>query len=333
MAVVYHDSDADLRTIMNRTLAVIGYGQVGRPLALNLRDSAFPVLVGNRADEYAERAYLDGFEVLPIADAAARADLLLMMLPGEVTPQVYLDEIAPSLRPGDTLVFASGYSVAFGFVEPPPFVDVVLIAPQATGDAIRAGYVEGRGFPSIVAVGQDVTGAAWARVLAVAKAVGALQFGAVELTFQQEAELDLFTQQAVLPALHSVMQTAIEVLSREGFPSEAALMSVYLSGELAQIVAQWADVGVAASLGLHSEIAQYGILSRIERFREVKFRAQMEAILEDIRRGQFAQEWAAEYADGYPRLEALRRRFEQLPTWAVERHALAQFGGAAEESE
>jgi ketol-acid reductoisomerase len=322
MTVVYRDSHANLRLLMDKKIAVLGYGNMGRSFALNLRDSAFPVLIGNPNDPYAEQAYRDGFEVTTIRDAAARSDLILILLPDEMAAQIYLQDIAPGLTPGDTLVFASSYNIAFGFVEPPPFVDVVLVAPQAIGQAVREGYVAGRGYPSFVAVGQDASGEAWARTLAVAKALGALKRGAVELTFQQEAELDLFNQQALLPALHSVLQTALEVLNREGFPPEAVFASLYLSGELGYIISKWAEVGLLASLNMHSRTAQYGTLSRIERFREVKLKRQMESILDTIRRGDFAQEWAAEYADGYPRLDALRQQLENLSVWRQEKEAL-----------
>ncbi len=319
MAVIYHDTDADLGLLINSTLAVIGYGNMGRSVALNLRDSAFPVLVGNRPDPYADRAYSDGFEVVRIEEAAVRADVILLMLPDEIAAPLYVERIAPGLRPGDVLVFASGYNVAFGFIEPPPFVDVGLVAPQAVGQRVREGYIEGGGFPSFVAVEQDASGKAWARVLAVAKALGALHQGAVELTFRQEAELDLFAQQALLPAIHGALQMALEVLSREGFSPEAIALSQYLSGELGYVVTKWAENGVLPSLTLHPRIAQYGTLARVERFKDVKLRQQMENVLDSIRTGAFAQEWAAEAADGYPRLEMLRRRYEKLSIWEAER--------------
>ena len=323
MAMIYRDSDANLGLLMDKQITVLGYGNMGHSFALNLRDSAFPVLIGNRSDEYAEQAYRDGFEVASIADTTTRSNIILVMLPDEIAPKVYLEDIAPHLHPNDTLVFASGFNIAFGFIEPPAFVDVVLIAPQAVGSAVREGYVEGNGFSSFVAVGQDASGEGWARVLAIAKALGALHRGAVELTFQQEAELDLFTQQALLPAFHSALQTAIDVLNREGFPPEAIAMSLYLSGELGYIISKWAETGILASLKMHSQTGQYGTISRIERFREVKLRRQMEVVLDTIRRGDFAQEWASEYADGYPRLEDLRRRLEQLPIWQHEQDMLA----------
>lgn len=323
MAVVYHDSDANLGLLMDKKIAVVGYGNMGRPFALNLRDSAFPVLIGNQNDAYALQAYHDGFEVTTISAAAARSDIILLLLPDEIATQVYLREIAPHLRPGDTLVFASGYNVAFGFIEPPSFVDVALIAPQTIGQAVREGYVSGAGFPSFVAVAQDATNQAWERALAVAKALGALHRGAIELTFHQEAELDLFTQQAVLPALQTVLNTAIDVLNHEGFPPEAIFMSLYLSGELGYIISKWAEQGIVSSMKMHSLTSQYGTLSRMERFKEVKLTRQMEGVLDSIRRGEFAQEWADEYADGYPRLQALRRRFEAMNAWEHEKNVLA----------
>ena len=323
MAVVYHDADADLGLLLDKRIAVLGYGNMGRPIALNLRDSAFPILIGNRDDAYAAQAYHDGFEVTSIAEAVARSNFILVMLPDEIAPEVYLQAVSPGLQTGDTLVFTSSYNVAFGFIEPPPFVDVVLVAPQAVGQGVREGYVAGTGFPSFVAVAQDASNQAWARTLAVAKALGALHRGAVELTFQQEAALDLFLQQAVLPAFHSVLYTAIDVLTREGFPPEAISMSLYLSGELGYIISKWAELGVLPSLAMHSLTTQYGILSRIERFREVKLDRQMEAVLDTIRNGSFAQEWAAEYADGYPRLETLRRQADNLSLWQQEHEVLA----------
>lgn len=322
MAMIYRDSDANLGLLMDKRITVLGYGNMGRSFALNLRDSAFPIVIGNQADAYAEQAYRDGFEVVSIAEATAQANFILVMLPDEIAPKLYLDHIAPQLQPDDTLVFASGFNVAFGFIEPPPFVDVILVAPQATGSGVRENYVEGRGFMSFVAVGQDASGEGWPRVLAVAKALGALHRGAAELTFQQEAEIDLFTQQALLPAFHSAIQTAIDVLSREGFPPEAIAMSLYLSGELGYLISKWAETGIPASFRMHSQTSQYGTLSRIERFREVKLRRQMEAVLDTIRRGEFAQEWAAEFADGYPRLQVLRQRLEDMAIWQSERDVL-----------
>ncbi|GAB4419727.1 MAG: ketol-acid reductoisomerase [Anaerolineae bacterium] len=326
MTVIYRESYADLALLIPRRIAVLGYGQMGRAFALNLRDSAFSVLIGNRDDECAEQAYRDGFEVTSIADATERADVLFLTLPDEIAPHVYLQDIAFGLREGDVLVFASGYNIAFGFIEPPPFVDVVLVAPQALAARVRQSYVDGPGFFSFVGVAQDASGQAWARVLAVAKALGALRQGAIELTFQQEAELDLFTHQAILPALYTILQTAVEILNREGFPPEAISASLYLSGELADLLNRWAQQGILATLDQHSRTAAYGMLSRLERFREIRYSRQMEAILDAIRRGSFAQEWAAEFSDGYPRLQTLRRQIEESAMNRQEQRVLQALG-------
>jgi ketol-acid reductoisomerase len=245
-----------------------------------------------------------------------------MMMPDEAMPEVYLNQIAPSLVPGHTLVFGSGYNVAFGFIEPPPFVDVVLLAPRTIGTGVREGYVNGQGFLSFVAVGHDASGKAWDHLLALALAAGSLKAGAIELTFRQEAELDLFVQQALLPALQSLMFTAADLLMKEGYPPEAALLDLYISGELSYSLHKAAELGMMDTLKLYSLTGQYGILSRNERFQEPKLRRQMEISLEEIRSGKFAQEWAAEYANGYPRLEALRRKRSGMALWTLEQQVI-----------
>jgi ketol-acid reductoisomerase len=322
MTVLYRERDANPRGLDGSRIAVIGYGNLGRPLALNLRDSGLNVIVGTIEDDYAAQARIDGFYVVGMAQAANIAEIKLMMLPDEAMPEAYLAHVAPTLRPGHTLVFASGYNVAFGFIEPPPFVDSLLIAPRTIGSGVRENYVAGRGFLSFIAVGQDSTGKAWDKLLALALASGSLRAGALEITFRQEAELDLFMQQAFLPALHTLMLTAADVLVKEGYPPEAALLDLYISGELGYSLNKAAELGMMDTLKLYSLTGQYGMLSRSERFQEPKLRRQMETTLDDIRDGKFAQEWAAEYANGYPRLEALRRKRNMLALWELERQVM-----------
>ncbi|MCC7448665.1 MAG: NAD(P)-binding domain-containing protein [Anaerolineae bacterium] len=323
MTVIYREFDADPAALEGCTFAVLGYGNMGRSVALNLRDSGLNLVIGNLDDEYGTQAYHDGFEVKTIAEAARDATVKLMLMPDEAMAEAYLSHIAPTLKPGDTLVFASGYNVTFGFIEPPPFVDVILIAPRTIGAGVREGYNNGQGFLSFVAVGQDTSGKAWDRLLALALALGTLRAGAVELTFRQEAELDLFVQQAFLPALHSLLFTAAELLVKEGYPAEAALLDLYISGELSYTLDKARELGLRDTLRLHSLMGQYGMLSRSERFQEPKQRRQMEIALEEIRGGKFAQEWAAEYANGYPRLEALRRKRNTMPLWELEQQTIA----------
>lgn len=322
MTLVHHEEDANLRHLAQRRVALIGYGRMGRALALNLRDSGLKLLIGNQDDRYASRARIDGFEVLSISESAQQSDMLFLTLPDEVMSQIYLQMIAPHLRTGDMLVFASGYSVAFGFIEPPAYVDAGLIAPRTLAAGVRDGYVTGLGFPCFVSIAQDGSGRAWNYLLALALAAGALKQGAIEVSFNQEVELDLFWQQAILPALHSLLLTAAQVLIREGYPPELALTELYLSGELGSFFARAAVTGLSNTIKSLSLTGQYGMLARIEQFQETKIQRQMESILNHIRQGNFAQEWAAEFADGYPRLETLRRRFENTALWRHEELSL-----------
>ena len=157
-ARTFHDADADPAALAGRTVAIIGYGNQGRSQALNVRDSGLATIVGNRDDDYAARARAEGFAVYPIAEACARADVVMLLVPDEVMPAVYAETIVPHLAPGKVLDFASGYTVAFGEIVPPPGVDVILIAPRMIGPGVRDAYVAGRGFPSFIALHQDASG-------------------------------------------------------------------------------------------------------------------------------------------------------------------------------
>jgi ketol-acid reductoisomerase len=328
---IFHDEDADLRLLAGRRIAVIGYGNQGRAQALNLRDSGLQVLVGNRDDDYAGRAREDRFEVLAIEAAAAEADLLMMLIPDEVAPEVFKREIAPHLGKGNVLVFATGYNVAFGFIAPPPSVDVVLVAPRMIGAGVRDLYVAGRGFPSFIGVAQDYSGDARAIALALAQGIGSTRTGVVEVTFAQEAELDLFTEQCFGPAFGHVLTTAVDLLLEEGYPPEAVLLELYMSGEFAYTLGKIAELGLVGQSALHSRTSQYGSMSRGVRFMLPELRLRMREGLEEIRSGQFAQEWAAEQAAGTPTLEALREAAQSLPLVRLERElrqALREMPGA-----
>ncbi len=323
---IYRDEDADLSVLQGKQIAIIGYGNQGRAQALNLRDSGLQVLVGNRADEYADQARADGFSVLPIAEAAAQGDVIALLIPDEVAPEVFEREIAPGLTPGKALAFASGYNVAFGFLQPPPEVDVVLVAPRMIGTGVRDLYLAGKGFPSFIGVAQDATGRARDVALALAKGIGSTRAGVVEVTFAQEAELDLFTEQCFGPAFGHVLTTAVDLLIEEGYPPEAVLLELYMSGELAYTLGKIAEMGLVEQTALHSRTSQYGSLSRGMRFLLPELRERMREGLEEIRSGKFAQEWAAEQAAGCPTLEALRQaaRGQPLYRWEQQlRQALA----------
>src|SRR5262249_31444504 len=222
MATVFHDEDADLGTLAGETIAVIGYGNQGRSQALNLRDSGLRVIVGNIGDASRERAVAEGFEAFGIRDATAGADVVMLLIPDEVMPEVYGRDVAPALKPGACLSFASGYTVAFGAVVPGNGIDVVLIAPRMIGPGVRDRFVDGRGFPSFVGVHQDATGRARARMLAVARGIGSTRGGCLELTMAQEAHLDLFTEQGFGPRVGLALCASVEVLGVPGLPPAPA---------------------------------------------------------------------------------------------------------------
>ena len=324
MTIVYHEEDGDLNYLTGRIVSVIGYGSLGRPVALNLRDSGIQLIVGRRGEEPPGDA--DGLTFSTIEEAVKNSHIIMMLLPDEAMPEVYLKQVSPNLLRGHTLIFGSAYNVAFGFIEPPPFVDVGLIAPRTLGPAVRERYEQGQGFHSFVAVGQDGSGQAWRTVLALARAMGSLRAGAVEVSFEQEAELDLFIQQAVLPAFHHIMITAAHVLVEAGYPPEAALTDLYLSGEFTYYLEQAASSGLMHALRLAPLTSQYGTLSRLDRFSELKLERLMEVTLEEIRAGRFAHEWAKEYADGYRRLNSLLKSHVDMEMWELEQQTLDMLG-------
>ncbi|MDQ7026219.1 MAG: NAD(P)-binding domain-containing protein [Anaerolineae bacterium] len=322
MTVVYHEEDGNIDVLQGETIGIIGYGNLGRPVALNLRDSGVTVKIGLKADESPAIVEADGFPFGDIEQVARDSNILFILIPNEVMPQAYIDKISPHLKRDTTLIFASAYNVAFGYIEPPSFVDVGLIAPRTIGAAVRERYLSGDGFYSFVAAGQDASGNIWDTILALAKGIGSLNAGAVEITMEQEAELDLFIQQAILPTFHHVMTTAATLLLGKGYPPEAAIMDLYISGEFNDYLERAATSGLLHALRLSTLTGQFGIFSRLERFNELKLERLMEITLDEIRDGQFSKEWAKEYADGYPRLRKLLKNQEGMDLWELEQQTI-----------
>jgi len=322
MARMYFAEDSDLGHVTGQTVCIVGYGNQGRSQALNMRDSGLSVIVGSRRDESFDAARRDGFQVLPVGEAVALSDITFFLVPDEVMPQVFERDIAPNLEAGNMVVFASGYNIAFGFVEPPPFVDVGMIAPRTIGAAVRSRYQDGSGFYSFVGVGQDATGYTLETLLALAKAMGSLQAGAIEMSMEHESQLDLFVQQAILPAFHHVMTTAAAMLLELGYPPEAVMLDLIISGEFTDYLSRASQMGLLRALRLSSLTGQYGIFSRLHRFKDLKLEGLMEATLDEIRQGDFAIEWSREYEQGYPRLASLLQAQEQQRLYALEQGTL-----------
>jgi ketol-acid reductoisomerase len=330
---VFHEEHATLEPIEGLTLAIVGYGNQGRSQALNLRDSGCDVVVGNIDDAYRATAVEDGFVPVTIAEASERASVVFMLVPDEVMSDIYERDVAPHLREGDTLVFAHGYNVGFGLIEPPTGVDVVMIAPRMIGAGVRDSFVSGKGFPSFVGVHQDATGRARERMLALCLALGSLRAGCIEMSFVDEATLDLFTEQAFGPAFGAMLRAAVETLVEAGFPPEAVLMELYLSGELAYSLEKGREMGMRKQHELHSHTSQYGTITRAPRFFQLAKPAaeSMQEILEEIRSGAFAREWSTDREGKLELLEKARQAADQVPMskWEDAARRVFRIGDAA----
>jgi ketol-acid reductoisomerase len=314
----YTDKDADLSVLKGKVVATIGYGNQGRAQSLNLRDSGITVVIGNTDDSYAEQALEDGFEVLPIAEAVRRGDIIPLLIPDEVQSRVYEVDIAPNLRSGQVLDFAHGYNISYGLISPPSHVDVIMMAPRMIGVNVRRAFEMGGGVPAFVDVWQDASGHAKEIALAFAKGVGATRAGVMQVTFKQETELDLFTEQALFPAVIKAFLTSYEVLVNKGYPPEAVVMELYGSGEASEVFMQMARMGFFRQMGLHSQTSQYGSLTNSERIVPEGLKQNIEGALDRIQSGVFAREFAEEQQQGYPVFKRLKEQALRHPLNGVE---------------
>lgn len=323
---IYHEDDADLDPLNGRTVAVIGYGNQGRAQARNMRDSGVDVIIGNRRDGDHEQATEDGFEVHSIADATARGDVVLLLIPDEVQPEVYDHDVGPNLESGNTLVFASGYNVTYDRIDVRDDIDVVLVAPRMIGAVVRELYEDGRGAPALLAVEQDGSDAAHARALAIAHAIGATRSGVVETEFDTETRTDLMSEQGLFPVFASALLARFEVESEAGVPPAVTLLESYLSREMAHIFEKCATQGLISQMDLHSQTSQYGQLVGLEEFDREPIREFMRERLDAIDSGEFAAEWAEEQESGYEQLSQLRQEYESAEFVETEQATLDAFG-------
>lgn len=334
-STIYHDEDADLSVLAGSAIAVVGYGNQGCSQARNLRDSGLSVIVGNIRDHAHEAALADDFEVLPIGEACRQADVVMLLIPDEVMPKVYETKVAPNLEAGNLVCFASGYNVAFGLIEPDPALDVVLVAPRMIGVGVRDAYEAGRGFPSFVGVHHDATGRAKARMLALCRGIGSTRGGCIEMSMKDEASLDLFTEQGFGPAWGRVLMSAVELLVEAGFPPEAVLVELYLSGELAYSLEKIREVGMFRQMDFHSQTSQYGSITRGARYLDLDgpLKERMGAVLGEIRSGKFAEEWSGQQEQAREIFDRIREVRDQMPMAEWERRARRAFriGDAGDE--
>jgi ketol-acid reductoisomerase len=302
---VYRAADAPSGGLAGETVAVLGYGNLGRSAALNLRDSGAKVRVGNREDEYAVLARAEGFEVAPVAEAAADT-MVFVLLPDEVIPEVFAHDVAPALRPGAAVALGSGYCLAFGLIRPPEHVDVLLLAPRIAGGQARTRYEAGEGFWAFVGVEADRTGQARRRLLGLAEGLGVLRAGAVEMTAAAEAKLDLFVEQTVGALLGTALMVAFDVGSEAGIPAEALVMEMYMSGEMEGVYRSFRQTGFLRASEEHGPTALFGGITRTLELDREAIAARFRAILEDITSGAFARRFQDEAQNGYPMLTVAR---------------------------
>jgi ketol-acid reductoisomerase len=301
-----YDKDADLSRLDGKKVAILGYGSQGHAHALSLKDSGVDVVVGLREDSSSvQKAQADGLRVLPIADAASEGDVVMILLPDEKQADVWEAEIRDGIAPRNLLMFAHGFSVHFGQIDPGPEVDVGMVAPKSPGHLVRRQFVEGNGVPGLVAIHRDATGEARGLVLAYAKGIGCTRAGVIETTFKDETETDLFGEQAVLcGGVTELVRAGYETLVDAGYDPRLAYFECL--HELKLIVDLMYEKGITGMRYSVSNTAEYGDLTRGKRVIDDRARAAMREILAEIQSGDFAREWIAENKAGQENFQRMR---------------------------
>ncbi len=302
---LYTEQDANPAIVKSAPVAVIGYGSQGRAHALNLKNSGCDVIVGLRkGGPTAKRAQGDGFKVVSVREAAAHARLIAMLTPDMTHEKIFSEDVLPALKDGDALLFAHGFTVLYGRVAPPKNVDVIMVAPKGPGDLVRREYEKGRGVPCLFAVHQDASGKAKEKALAYASLIGGTAAGAIETTFREETETDLFGEQAVLcGGATELVVAGYETLVDAGYKPEVAYYECL--HELKLIVDLLYEGGIAKMHSFVSETAKYGDLVSGPRVINAETRQRMREVLTDIQSGAFARDWILENQAGKPRYAQL----------------------------
>ena len=325
MARMYYDTDANLDLLAQKTVAIIGYGSQGHAHALNLKDSGINVIVGlYPGSKSAEKAKAAGLTVYSVAEAAQKADLIMILLPDEAQKSVYQKEIEPHLKEGKILAFAHGFNIHFAQVVPPANVDVVMVAPKGPGHLVRRTYEQGQGVPCLFAVYQDASGQARDRAMAYAKGIGGTRAGILETTFREETETDLFGEQAVLcGGLSALIKAGFETLVEAGYQPELAYFECL--HEVKLIVDLIVEGGLAKMRDSISNTAEYGDYTRGPRMVTEQTKAEMKKVLQEIQSGQFAREFVLENQAGKPGFTAMRRQEAEHPIEEVGKDLRAMF--------
>ncbi len=315
MATIYYEKDCDMSRLNGKTVAVIGFGSQGHAHAMNLRDSGVQVVVGQRKSETSanyKAAVEAGFEVLEADEAAARADIIMILLPDTIQKDVFENKIRPNLQPGNAIAFAHGFNIHFKNITPPGDVDVFMIAPKAPGHMVRDEFEKGAGTPCLVAVYQDATGSAKDVALAYGMGLGGARAGIIETTFQEETETDLFGEQCVLcGGSEELIKRGFEVLTEAGYQPEIAYFEVL--HELKLIVDLYYRGGLTFMNYSVSETAEYGGYSVGPKIITEDTKRAMQDALKRIQNGDFAKEWIGEFTSGQPNFERMRSEMKAHP--------------------
>jgi ketol-acid reductoisomerase len=327
VANIYYDNDADLGLLDGKRIAIIGYGSQGHAHALNLRDSGADVRVGlYKGSKSWSKAEAEGLRVLPVADACAEADVMMLLIPDTRQSAIYKESVEPHLAPGKTLMFSHGFNIRYGQIIPPDYVDVSMIAPKAPGHRLRELFVEGVGTPCLLAVEQDASGQAKAFALAYAKGLGGTRAGVIETTFAEETETDLFGEQVVLcGGVSALVESGFNTLVEAGYQPEIAYFECL--HELKLIVDLMYQGGLSYMRYSVSDTAEHGDYTGGTKIITDETQATMKKILADIQSGAYAEEWIEENAQGRPwfneqrqaartsQIEKVGKELREMMTW------------------
>ncbi len=319
MAEIFYDKDADLSIIQGRKVAVLGFGSQGHAHALNLKDSGVDVVVGlPEGSKSRAKATEQGLKVLTPGEAVKWANVIVVLAPDPKQRDLYTNDIAPNLQPGDAIVFGHGFAIRFGYITPPSDVDVFLVAPKGPGHLVRREYVAGKGVPNLIAVEQDATGHAFEVGLSYSKAIGGTRAGTIKTTFTEETETDLFGEQAVLcGGASQLVMYGFETLTEAGYQPEIAYFEVL--HELKLIVDLMYEGGIAKQRWSVSDTAEYGDYVSGPRVIGPEVKARMKDVLTDIQTGAFAKRFIDDQDAGAPEFKALRAKGEAHPIEATGR--------------
>jgi ketol-acid reductoisomerase len=306
MVKTYYEQDGDISLLKGKTVGIFGYGSQGHAHALNLRDSGVSVVIGlPETSKSRAKAESAGLRVMNNADAAKASDVMMLLVPDHIQPDLYEKDLKPHLTAGKTLMFAHGFAIHFGFIKPPADIDVSMIAPKAPGHRVREMFVDGMGVPALVAVHQDVSGKAVQQALGYGLGLGCLKAGIIETSFKEEAETDLFGEQAVLcGGLCELIRAGFDTLVDAGYAPEMAYFECL--HEVKLIVDLIYEGGLSYMRYSISDTAEYGDYTRGPRIINDQTRAEMKKILSEIQSGQFARDWMAENKSGRHKFLAMR---------------------------